>query len=145
MLSEAVAERMRACGFLCKSVQIHIRDKDLQSYERQGPLGIPSCTAKDIFDKAFALYRENRPEKPVRSLGVRACALMVQEVRQLSLFEDEAKCQQQEQLERTVDRLRERFGHFSLRRGIMLADPALAALDPVADHVIHPEAFLKGA
>ncbi len=145
VLSEAVAERMRACGFLCKSVQIHIRDKDLQSYERQGPLGIPSCTAKDIFDKAFALYRENRPEKPVRSLGVRACALMVQEVRQLSLFEDEAKCQQQEQLERTVDRLRERFGHFSLRRGIMLADPALAALDPVADHVIHPEAFLKGA
>ena len=143
VLSEAVAERMRACDFLCKTVQISIRDTSLQSYERQGRLLSPSCTAKDIFHKAFALYCQNRPEKPVRSLGVRACNLMVQEVKQLSLFDDEARRQKQEQLERTVDGLRKRFGHFSVQRGIMLADTHLSALDPVADHVIHPEAFLK--
>ncbi len=144
ILSESVAERLRACDFLCRTVQLAIRDNRLQSYERQGRLSAPSCTAKDIFDRAFALYRENKPEHPVRSLGVRACNLAVQEVRQLSLYREAVKQQKQEELERAVDSVRKRFGHFSLQRGVMLTDPALSSLDPVNDHVIHPEAFLKG-
>ena len=102
-----------------------------------------SCTAKDIFDLAYALYEKNRPLRPVRSLGVRACNLMLQENEQLSLLEEEQKRQKQETLERTVDSLRSRFGHFSIRRGIMLADEELSAVIPVADHAIHPEVFLK--
>ena len=144
VLSESVAERLRACDFLCRTVQISIRDNRLQSCERQGRLSVPSCTAKDIFDRAFSLYKENRPEHPVRSLGVRACNLMVQEVQQLSLYQEAVTQQKQEELERTVDGIRKRFGHLSLQRGLMLTDPALSALDPVNDHVIHPEAFLKG-
>ncbi len=144
VLAEGVAQRMRAGDFLCRTVQIHIRDNRLRSYERQGRLSYPTCTAKDLFDRAFALYRENKPECPVRSLGVRACHLSIQGVQQLSLFEEAAKRQKQEQLERTMDSLRSRFGHFAIRRGIMLCDPALSALDPVNDHVIHPQAFLKG-
>ncbi len=144
VLSESVAERLRACDFQCRTVQIHIRDNRLQSYERQGRLSAPSCTANDIFGRSYALYMENKPENPVRSLGVRACDLMVQGMQQMSLFTEAAKRQKQEQLERTVDSLRSRFGHFSIQRGIMLCDPVLSALDPVKDHVIHPEAFLKG-
>ncbi len=38
VLSESVAERLRACDFLCRTVQISIRDNRLQSCERQGRL-----------------------------------------------------------------------------------------------------------
>ena len=69
---------------------------------------------------------------------------MIQATQQLSLFADAAKRQKQEWLEESVDTLRRRFGHFSIQWGIMLTDPTLFALDPVNDHVIHPEAFLKG-
>ena len=35
MLCESVAERMRESGFLCRGVQVHIRDNELASFERQ--------------------------------------------------------------------------------------------------------------
>ena len=69
--------------------------------------------------------------------------LKTREYQQLSFLEDAVKRQKQEDLERTVDKIRSRFGHYSIQRGIMLIDPALSRLDPIAEHTIYPEAFLK--
>lgn len=143
ILSESVAERMRMERFYCRSVQISIRDNTLVSYERQGRLPIPTCTSQAIFEKAYELYRSNRPVNPVRSLGVRACRLSYMEYRQLSFLENAAKDQRQEELERSIDKIRQRYGHYSIQRGIMLMDKKLSRLDPIAEHTIYPEAFLK--
>ena len=143
ILSESVAERMRQERFYCRGVQIQIRDNSLLSFERQGRLPLPSCTAHDIFTKAYSLFQKNKPAKPIRSLGVRAINLITQEYCQLSFLDEAVKRQKQEDLERTIDIIRNRFGHFSIQRGIMLLDPLLANLDPVAEHIIYPESFLK--
>lgn len=143
ILSESVAERMRKEHFCCRGVQIMIRDNQLISFERQGRLQSPTCTSQDIFHKAYELFKQNKPANPVRSLGVRAIQLMTREYQQLSFLEESVKRQRQEDLERAVDNIRSRFGHFSVQRGIMLLDPALSRLDPVAEHTIYPEAFLK--
>ncbi len=142
-LCESVAERLRDAGYLCKTVQISIRDNQLQSYERQGALPVPACTSAALFDKAFALYQRNRPKQPVRSLGVRACNLLLDDCRQLSLLPEIEKARRKEALEKTVDSLRRRFGHFSVQRGVMLTDPLLSHLDAKNDHVIHPVSFLN--
>lgn len=143
ILSESVAERMRKEHFYCRGIQIKIRDNKLISYERQGRLKNPSCTSQEIFQKAYELFEGNKPANPVRSLGVRAMQLKTREYQQLSFLEDAVKRQKQEDLERTVDKIRSRFGHYSIQRGIMLIDPALSRLDPIAEHTIYPEAFLK--
>ncbi|MCB5873915.1 DNA polymerase IV [Blautia producta] len=143
ILAESVAERMRREQFCCKGVQIMIRDNQLTSFERQGRLQSPTCTSQDIFYKAHELFNRNKPENPVRSLGVRAIQLITREYQQLSFLEESVKRQKQEDLERAVDNIRSRFGHFSVQRGIMLLDPILSRLDPVAEHTIYPEAFLK--
>lgn len=143
ILSESVAERMRKERFYCRSVQISIRDNTLFSYERQGQLRFPSCTSQAIFEKAFELYNRNRPVNPVRSLGVRACKLSHMEYRQLSFLADDVRDQKQEDLERSIDKIRSRYGHYSIQRGIMLMDKNLSHLDPVTEHTIYPEAFLK--
>ncbi|MDC7286466.1 DNA polymerase IV [Blautia schinkii] len=143
ILSESVAERMRLEHFYCRSVQISIRDNTLASYERQGRLRIPTCTAQAIFEKAYELYQSNRPVNPVRSLGVRACKLSYMEYRQLSFLEHAAKDQRQEELERSIDAIRHRYGHYAIQRGIMLMDKNLSHLDPISEHTIYPEAFLK--
>ena len=144
ILSESVAERMRMEHFYCRSVQISIWDNTLASYERQGRLPIPTCTSQMIFEKAFELYQRNRPAKPARSLGVRACKLSYMEYRQLSFLENAASNQRQEELERCIDKIRQRYGHYSIQRGIMLMDKNLSCLDPISEHTIYPEAFLKG-
>lgn len=51
--------------------------------------------------------------------------------------------EQEENIERTIDDIRRRFGHFSLQRGIMLTDKQLSHLNPKADHTIHPERYYK--
>ena len=143
VLCESVSERLREQGFRCRTVQLTLRDNELFSFERQKKLEIPVCTTKEIFDAAFTLYLQNHTGKPYRSVGVRACRLTYEESTQLSLYPEQARLQKREALEAAVDKIRSRFGHFSIRRGLMLTDPQLSSLDPKADHIIYPEGFLK--
>ena len=46
MLSESVAERMRDDGFLCRTVQIYVRDNELNWFERQMKLPAPTCLVR---------------------------------------------------------------------------------------------------
>ena len=143
VLCESVSARMREYDFVCRTVQIGIRDNELSSYERQGAMTYPNRTVKDLFDQSFSLFHLHRPKKPVRSLSVRACQLSVLGNEQLSLFPEEFKLQKLEGLDKAVDTLRERYGYFSVQRGIMLMDRELSNLDPKRDHVIHPVGFFK--
>ncbi len=142
-LCESVAARLREQDFTCSTVQISIRDNQLASYTRQGGLLYPSCLCNEIFEKAYALYRANRPDRPVRSIGVRACRLTHRTSLQLSFLPELVKRQEQERLERTIDALRSRFGFFALQRGVALMDKALSNLDAKSEHIIFPESFLR--
>jgi DNA polymerase-4 len=143
VLCESVAERLRRDGFLASTVQIWLRDKCLFSYERQGKLSFPSCSSEDLFNKAFEIYKANKPIAALRSVGVRACNLSTNVERQLSCLNEFDETIKREKLENTIDDIRRRFGHFSIQRASMLTNPILSSLDPVTDHIIHPVGFLK--
>lgn len=120
-----------------------MRDNALNWFERQAPLKPASANARELFGVTYALFCQNRPQRPVRSLGVRAAGLTVMENLQLSLLPDEKGMQRQENLERAVDALRNRFGTHAIQRAIMLKDPSLSHIDPKHDHIIHPVGFLR--
>ena len=143
VLCESVSSRMREYNFICSTVQLGVRDNELHSYERQGKLPYPNRTSKSLFDKAFELYKQHATDKPVRSLSVRACGLSLNEHEQLSFLPEISQIQRQEDLEYTVDIIRSRFGHYSVGRGIMLADKGLSDIKPKDEHIIHPDIFLR--
>ncbi len=143
VLCESVSARLREYGFICRTVQLGIRDNELEWIERQGKLEIPNRTAKSIFELSFALYKKHANGKPVRSLSVRACDLEPVDFMQLSLLPETRRLEKQEELESVVDGLRSRFGHFSVQRGIMLTDRKLSDLDPKGEHIIHPMSFFN--
>lgn len=144
VLCESVSARMREYDFICRTVQLGVRDNELHSYERQAKLEYPNRTAKALFETAFELYKRNHTYgKPVRSLSVRACNLSLSGYEQLSFLPDIAAIQKQEEIEKAMDSIRNRFGHFSLQRGLLLTDRQLSSLDPKNDHIIHPESFFK--
>lgn len=145
MLCESVAERLRENGFLGRTVQISLRSDKLSWTERQKRPPSPVCTAAALHETAMELLSsEGAAVFPLRSIGVRACELVpARTPRQVSLFESEEKRVQQETLERTVDDIRRRFGHFSVSRAIALLDPTLTNLDARSEHVIHPVGFFK--
>jgi DNA polymerase-4 len=143
VLAESVASRLRDHGFKCKTVQISVRDNDLSSFERQAKLQHPSQVSGDILDLAMKLFEANYAwSKPIRSVGVRGADL-VSAIgnKQLSFLDDDVKEERLIRLESTIDRLRERFGHFSVQRALLLKDKPLTDLDPKNDHVIYPVAY----
>jgi len=129
---------------MCQTVQIYVRDSRLFSFERQEKLAEPVCVSTKIAETAFKIFKENVKEPyAIRSLGVRACDLMMDAYRQMALLPESVKLQKQEDLETAVDAIRRRFGHFAIQRGLMLTDKTLSKLNPKDDHVIHPVAFMR--
>ncbi len=143
VLAESVAARLRKHGLKCKTVAIHVRDKDLISFDRQGKLQAPTFVSDDIAQKAMELFRQNYTwDKPIRSLGVRGADLVTANGHiQLNLFDgDNAEA---ETLEQTVDQIRNRFGHYSIQRCAMLLDRQLTGFNPKDDYTIHPVSYFR--
>ncbi len=144
LLSESVASRLRDGGWRCSTVQITVRDTELFWYERQIALQYPTADSQAIYTAASELFsRHPLRERPVRSLGVRACNLSLDRVTQLCLYPEVNEMLRHEELERTIDSLRDRFGYHIVRRGLMLTDEPMSALDPKHEHTIHPESFFR--
>lgn len=138
-LCEHVSERLRRYGFIASTVQLSVRDCDLFTYERQMRLIYPNRTAKALFEAAFALYKKHHLKaKPIRSLSVRATGLSVPEGEQLSLMPEIALIQKREELERTEDVLRKKYGRNALCRGIFLTDKALSSSNRADDRPVSP-------
>ena len=49
----------------------------------------------------------------------------------------------QEQIEKTIDMLRYRFGHNAVLRASALLDPKLTGFNPKEDHTIHPYSYFR--
>ena len=125
-------------------MQISLRDKDLYSYERQMKLPFPVEESCSIFAAAYALARKHPlKEKPLRSIGVRACGLIWDGVTQMELDPAFERSERTEELERTVDSLRGRFGEDILFRALMLADRQISGEIPKRDHLVHPESYFR--
>ncbi len=143
VLAESVAARLREHGFLARTVQLYVRDSELESFERQCRLRRPTRLATELADAAMALFGANYTwHRPIRSVGVRAADLDAERLGiQLTLLDDERRRARLERLEYTVDDLRRRFGHHSIQRALLLGDRPLGGLNPKEDHVIHPVGY----
>ncbi len=146
VLCESVAARLRQHGLKAATLQLSIRENDLFTYQRQGALACPSSASENLFAKAFELYKKNydpHMQKPIRSIGVRACGLVKDNISQTSFLPHIISAQKQEELEKAIDDIRLRFGHDEIQRAVMMTDTALSALNPKEDHIVHPESFFR--
>jgi DNA polymerase-4 len=143
VLAESVAARLRSHGLKCETVSISVRDNDLSSLERQEKLLTPTFVSGVIAKKAMELFAANyRWQKPIRSIGVRGADLVTADQHiQLDLFGEDPTTK--EQLEKTIDDIRRRFGPYIIQRCSMLIDRQLTGFDPKSDHVIHPVSYFR--
>jgi DNA polymerase-4 len=146
VLAESVAARLRDCCVKCQGVQIFLRDNALFTLSRQKKMEYPCCTSGPILETAMELFRQHyRWQKPLRSLSLSAIYLVTANRHmQLSLFDDTAEqLLVQEQIEKTIDMLRYRFGHNAVLRASALLDPKLTGFNPKEDHTIHPYSYFR--
>ena len=144
MLAEAVAERLRDGGFRARTVQLYVRDNTLLSLQRQAKVKRPTQLAHEIVPavmQLFARHYDFARQNPIRSLGIRMADLeTVHGNVQLSFLMEDTKRIKQEKIEKAIDGIRDRFGHFAVQRACMLTDN-IGRINPVGDHVIHPVSY----
>ena len=124
MLGESVSQRMREGGFKATIIMITVRDNKLFSCTKQMKLTHPTSLTAEFVPVAMDLFRKSYDwRNPVRSLGICGTGLVPENsVYQLTLFDNEEQRQKFERAERTVDRIRGRFGQFSLQRAALMSE-----------------------
>jgi DNA polymerase IV len=145
VLAESVAARLRDCALKATGVQIQVRDAQLLTYSRQCKLPKPTNLSDDLLRAAMELFREMYDwHRPIRGLSLRAIRLVTARgAVPLSLFENPERELRREQLARSVDDLRRRFGFRCIRRMSCLLDEGLTSFNPKEDHTIHPIGFFR--
>lgn len=115
MLCESVAQRLRRQGLKCTSLQVTIRDPNFKDICRQKRLSTPTYLSRELFQGALELIAASwTPTAPIRALTVTALGLLPEEEagEQLDLFSTQSPLRRErlEQLERTVDGIRTKYG-----------------------------------
>lgn len=107
----------------------------------RGKLRYPSRLTKDIADFAFMLFKQNYTwDYPVRGLGV-SVSDFVSGDEQLDIFGDYFRYEKNDRLEKTVDKIRRKYGHEIIQLATIKKDEKLSHLDIKGDHTIHPKSF----
>ncbi len=118
VLSDSVAARMRRHGVKGAAVQVTIKDQNLKIITRQKPLPVPSYLAADLSKAVMELIEASwKIGTPIRMLTVTALKLMPQEMatEQISILEDNRSGREKrERLEKTLDGIRQKYGHGSI-------------------------------
>jgi DNA polymerase-4 len=115
-LAEKTTSRLRARSLAAGTVQIKIREADFTTYCRQRRLHPPSGSTDQLYAVArqlLAAWLTDHPGARIRLLGVGGSDLAP--VTQQDLFAATEKPGNQA-LDKTVDRIRERFGSLSVGR-----------------------------
>ncbi len=121
VLSDSVAQRLRRHNLKGKTVQVLIRTSDMESMEKQEQLSHYTFVSTDIAEKAFEIFLKHWDwGKNIRLLGVRVSSLVeADSYLQLSFFDDDRDTKKQ-LLECSMDKIRARYGHYSVHRALLL-------------------------
>lgn len=145
LLAESVATRLRENNFKARCISVSARTTELISSSCQTTLSPSTCLAKEIAETALRLFEQRyRCGFPFRSMGINCSQLSPLDAPvQVDMFGEDERRVKQEQLERSIDGLRSRFGHQVIRRGIVLSDLSYSEINPKEEHIIHPVGFLR--
>ena len=145
LLSEMVAQRMRAKGVTARNIGIYLRDKDLAHITRQKKLAETTFISDEITDIAMDLYTANWDiqSHPIRSLGIRSTDFVqIDGRRQLTFFDSEQRLHR-EALEFAKDTIIRKYGKGAVIRAVFLDKAAPKEQHAEELHDVHPLSFFR--
>lgn len=109
-LSEKVGMRVRKMNKYAYTVAVIIKDSSFKRRTHQKKLVNPTNLTNEIYNKSIEILNEMWNDEPVRLIGLRLDNLVNNISYQTSLFEDVKIRENNTELEKTVDKLKEKFG-----------------------------------
>ena len=98
------------------------KNKDFQNSSKQTKLSNPTNISKEIFDIASKLMEQIWDKEGVRLVGIRVSSLVSNYYYQGSVFDSKGivKKEKDEKLEKTIDKLKEKYGINKINKGVLL-------------------------
>ncbi|MGB4042288.1 MAG: DNA polymerase IV [Thermacetogeniaceae bacterium] len=122
-LADLVAHRVRAGGYLGRTVSLTLKDTNFCWLSRMQTLKRPTDLAADISAAAFDLLQKHwSPHWPVRMVGVSLANLFPSQLEQTELFGNRKKLRG---IEKACDQVRERYGRTAVFRAVSLKEGCL--------------------
>lgn len=123
-LVEQVTHRLRMEELLASVVNVQLRTNKFEDFSHQAKLDVSTASTKEILKKAKELLKEMyKTGTFIRLIGIRVDNLLGKEELQLSLFSNYTNNSKQENLDKTIDKLNEKYGYsFITRAGKMDLD-----------------------
>jgi len=116
VLAEHLSERLSKMDTKALRIGIYVRDRSLKTATRQKILKEPINTSYEITKEAFSLFLNNWDFKdPLRSIGI-SLSDFEEEPIQTNFFNNAKK----ENLEKTINNLKEKYGNKSVTHAISL-------------------------
>ncbi|MFR5602196.1 MAG: DNA polymerase thumb domain-containing protein [Lachnospiraceae bacterium] len=122
-LCETVGARLRADHVTCNCVCVELKDWEFHTQSHQTTLPASTDSTQMIYEQSCRLLKEFWDLTPVRLIGVRTSKIADDSYRQISLFDTPAS-QKQLELEKAVDKIRDKFGVDSIKRASFLKKDA---------------------
>lgn len=115
-LTELVARRLRVKNLVGKTVSVWFRYADFEGNGMQTTIS-PTQDGLEIFKAAWGIFQKIWDRGEIRMIGVSISNLASQTPQNLSLLPES---KQQETIIQTLDKINNKYGEFSLQRGILL-------------------------
>jgi DNA polymerase-4 len=116
-LSESVGRRLRRENYRARKVTLKLRYEPFETHTRQVSVKKPVDTDEEIIRLALSLFDQFSLDRRIRLIGVGTGEIVRpgDGPTQLGLFEEPKK---ESVIDRTVDKIRERFGEDLIQRGL---------------------------
>ncbi len=142
VLAESVGRRLREQHFVGKTVELQLRDNQLNTRSHRVTLDHYIQATDDITEAAYTLFKSHYQwKRPLRSITVGVSHLEPEDIPSQMDMNDSDRREKREQLDKAVDTLRLRFGDKCIRRAILLEDPELTGESLYDTHTVHPTGF----
>lgn len=123
-LAESVAARLRKDEVKIQVVSVTIKDNQLKKMSHQKVLREATDVTNEIYQTACELFEELWDGRPIRLLGVSTSKTQEEDVRQLSLFDDDGH-EKWEQMDQAIDKIRKKYGSDAVKRASFLKDNSI--------------------
>lgn len=119
-LSMEICPKLREYNYYANVVGINIKYSDWTKISKQKKLNISINTDKDIYDQSISLFNCVWNENSIRSIGIFISELDNVSKVQLSIFDNPQNIKTDDELQKTIDNIRKKYGVSKIIYGDMV-------------------------
>ena len=114
-LSDMVGIRLRKENKYATVVSVQLKNNEFFSYQHQKKLINPISSNEDIYNASLELLKTMWKGEPIRLVGIRVSDLTDKSYEQISLFEEAGKSNKRDKVQKTLDKINEKYGSNTIK------------------------------